>query len=189
MSKDKFLVQKIITIFFIYTLFLNLTLQAEEKSDHISKKALEGRLSRIKKGILENKGSSTPRYWVDAEDVPFWSSPDKRAGVKILIDRNSVGPTLVSLQKITFLPLGKLERNRYDSACIFYVLKGKVKVQLAEFPVFYLESDGAVLVPPQSNFQIFNAADGITEIIQFLSPSGPEQQFRSWQKAYKEENR
>ncbi|HOY68808.1 MAG TPA: hypothetical protein PLP29_18160, partial [Candidatus Ozemobacteraceae bacterium] len=49
-------------------------------------------------------GQPDSRRFFSFDDAPYYTSPDKRVGVKLLVDSAKVGPTLAALQHLTMLP-------------------------------------------------------------------------------------
>jgi len=47
------------------------------------------------------------------EDAPYMTSPDMRIGAKMLIDPARVGPSLASMQHLTYLPQAHVKSHRH----------------------------------------------------------------------------
>ncbi len=123
-----------------------------------------------------------PHRFFAFDDASYYTSPDKRIGVKMLIDSARVGPTLTAMQHVTYLPgaHGKAHRHVYVTEVI-YVLKGTLTLRIDK-EVKELGPDSTGYIPPQTFHEYMNSSQDVCQFLQYYSPSGPEEEYRSWER-------
>ncbi|MBP7633952.1 cupin domain-containing protein [Candidatus Ozemobacteraceae bacterium] len=116
------------------------------------------------------------------DDAPYYTSPDKRIGVKMLIDSAKVGPTLTALQHLTMLPTAAIKSHRhvYVTEAV-YVLKGNLTLRI-EKEVKVMGPNSVAYIPPQTFHEYLNDSGDVVEFLQYYSPSGPEEEYRNWER-------
>lgn len=121
------------------------------------------------------------RCFFDFQSAPFYTSPDQRIGAKILIDSTKVGPTLVSMQNITFLPNAHIKSHRHVYVTeVVYVLKGNLVLRIGK-ETKVMGPDTTAYIPPQTFHEYLNDSGDVCQFLQFFSPSGPEEEYRNWE--------
>ncbi|MBF0498525.1 MAG: cupin domain-containing protein [Candidatus Riflebacteria bacterium] len=118
------------------------------------------------------------------DEAPYYTSPDKRIGAKMLIDSARVGPTLSAMQHITYLPGASVKSHRHVYVTeVIYVLKGHLTVRIDK-EIKVLGPDTTAYIPPQTFHEYLNdpAAGEVCQFLQFYSPSGPEEEYRTWER-------
>jgi len=116
------------------------------------------------------------------EDAPYYTSPDKRIGSKLLIDSVKVGPTFAAMQHITFLPTAHIASHRHVYVTeVVYVLKGSLTLRI-EKETKTMGPDTTAYIPPQTFHEYLNDSQDVCQFLQFFSPAGPEEEYRSWER-------
>ncbi|HNW33720.1 MAG TPA: cupin domain-containing protein [Candidatus Ozemobacteraceae bacterium] len=138
-------------------------------------------VAKDQKKAAEAKAPDSHRFF-SFDDAPYFTSPDKRIGVKMLIDSAKVGPTLSALQHLTMLPTAHLSSHRhvYVTESI-YVLKGNLTLRIDK-EVKVLGPNAAAYIPPQTFHEYLNNSQDVVEFLQYYSPSGPEEEYRTWER-------
>ena len=135
--------------------------------------------SQKKKSQPEVKAES--HNFFDFQDASYRTSPDKRVGAKILIDSTKVGPTLVSMQHLTFLPTAHIKSHRHVYVTeVVYVLKGNLVLRIGN-QIKVMGPDTTAYIPPQTFHEYRNDSSDVCQFLQFFSPSGPEEEYRNWE--------
>ncbi|OQA04821.1 MAG: Cupin domain protein [bacterium ADurb.Bin374] len=134
-----------------------------------------------KKKAAEAAAPSSHRFFA-FDDAPYYTSPDKRIGVKMLIDSAKVGPTLTALQHLTMLPTAAIKSHRhvYVTEAV-YVLKGNLTLRI-EKEVKVMGPNSVAYIPPQTFHEYLNDSGDVVEFLQYYSPSGPEEEYRNWER-------
>lgn len=115
-------------------------------------------------------------------DANYYTSPDQRIGAKLLIDSARVGPTLSALQHLTFLPTAHVKPHRHVYVTeILYIIKGNLTVRIGQ-ETKVMGPDTAAYIPPQTFHEYLNTGSDVCQTLQFYSPSGPEEEYRNWEK-------
>lgn len=115
------------------------------------------------------------------DDAPYYTSPDKRIGAKLLIDSINVGPTLVSTQHLTFLPGAHVPPHRHVYVTeVIYILKGNLTVRIDK-ETKVMGPDATAYIPPQTFHEYLNNGQDVCQFLQYYSPSGPEEEYRNWE--------
>lgn len=137
--------------------------------------------AREKKKAAEAKVPSSHRFF-SFDDAPYYTSPDKRIGIKMLIDSAKVGPTLAALQHLTMLPTAAIKSHRhvYVTEAV-YVLKGNLTLRI-EKEVKVMGPNAVAYIPPQTFHEYLNDSGDVVEFLQYYSPSGPEEEYRNWER-------
>lgn len=134
-----------------------------------------------KKKAAEVKAPSSHRFF-SFEDAPYYTSPDKRIGVKMLIDSAKVGPTLAALQHLTMLPTAEIKSHRHVYVTeTLYVLKGNLTLRIAK-EIKVMGPNTVAYIPPQTFHEYLNDSGDVVEFLQYYSPSGPEEEYRNWER-------
>jgi len=138
-------------------------------------------IAKEKNKAAEAKAPNSHRFF-SFDDAPYFTSPDKRIGVKLLIDSAKVGPTLVAMQHLTMLPTAHLKSHRhvYVTEAI-YVLKGNLTLRIDK-EVKVMGPNSAANIPPQTFHEYLNDSGDVVEFLQYYSPSGPEEEYRTWER-------
>lgn len=135
--------------------------------------------SKKKKGAA---GEAASHNFFAFTDANYYTSPDQRIGVKLLVDSARVGPTLSSLQHLTFLPTAHVQPHRHVYVTeVLYVLKGNLTVRIGQ-DTKVMGPDTAAYIPPQTFHEYLNGGTDVCQVLQFYSPSGPEEEYRNWEK-------
>ncbi|MBF0408854.1 MAG: cupin domain-containing protein [Candidatus Riflebacteria bacterium] len=114
-------------------------------------------------------------------DAPYFTSPDKRIGAKLLIDSTKVGPTFASMQHLTLLPQANIKSHRHVYVHeIVYILKGNLVLRIAD-EMKVIGPDTTAYIPPKTFHEYMNDSTDVCQFLQFYSPSGPEEEYRSWE--------
>jgi len=115
-------------------------------------------------------------------DANYFTSPDQRIGAKLIVDSARVGPTLSSLQHLTFLPTASVKPHRHVYVTeIVYILKGSLTIRIGQ-ETKVMGPDTAAYIPPQTFHEYLNSGTDVCQVLQFYSPSGPEEEYRNWEK-------
>ncbi|HEY9071634.1 MAG TPA: cupin domain-containing protein [Candidatus Ozemobacteraceae bacterium] len=122
------------------------------------------------------------RRFFSFDDAPYYTSPDKRIGVKLLVDSAKVGPTLAALQHLTMLPTAHIKSHRHVYVTeIIHVLKGSLTLRI-EKEVKVMGANAVAYIPPQTFHEYLNDSGDVVEFLQYFSPSGPEEEYRNWER-------
>ncbi len=134
-----------------------------------------------KKKTAEAAAPSSHRFFA-FDDAPYYTSPDKRIGVKLLIDSAKVGPTLTALQHLTMLPTAAIKSHRhvYVTEAV-YVLKGNLTLRIDK-EVKVMGPNSVAYIPPQTFHEYLNDSGDVVEFLQYYSPAGPEEEYRNWER-------
>lgn len=120
------------------------------------------------------------------EDAPYMTSPDMRIGAKMLIDPARVGPSLAAMQHLTFLPQAHVPSHRHVFGIeVLYILKGNLTVRIDQ-EIKVMGPNTTAFIPQQTFHEYMNKSAEPCEFLQYFSPSGPEEEYRAWQKANEE---
>ncbi|MBI3037684.1 cupin domain-containing protein [bacterium] len=130
----------------------------------------------------KKKAISDSHRFFNFEETPYFTSPDKRIGVKFLIDSAKVGPSFVSLQHITLLPKSHVKSHRHVYVTeVVYILKGNLTLRI-EKEIKVMGANTTAFIPPQTFHEYLNDSGDVCEFLQIYSPSGPEEEYRNWEK-------
>ncbi len=115
-------------------------------------------------------------------DAPYYTSPDQRIGAKLMIDSARVGPTLSALQHLTYLPGAHVKPHRHVYVTeVVYVLKGNLTLRIGQ-ETKVMGPDTTAYIPPQTFHEYRNDGPEVCQFLQFFSPSGPEEEYRNWER-------
>ncbi|GAB4274023.1 MAG: hypothetical protein Kow0029_14090 [Candidatus Rifleibacteriota bacterium] len=132
----------------------------------------------------ENKGKAAiqSHNFFAFDDAEYHTSPDKRIGAKILVDPAKVGPSISSMVHLTFLPGAKVKSHRHVYVTeIVYVLEGNLTLRIAD-EIKVMGPNSAARIPPKTFHEYLNDSTDVVKFIQYFSPSGPEEEYRNWDK-------
>ncbi|PKL42536.1 MAG: hypothetical protein CVV41_13365 [Candidatus Riflebacteria bacterium HGW-Riflebacteria-1] len=116
------------------------------------------------------------------EDAAYHTSPDKRIGAKILADPAKVGPSMSSLVHLTYLPGAHITSHRHVYVTeIIYVLEGNLTLRIGE-EIKILGPNSTAYIPAKSFHEYLNDSTDVVKFLQYYSPSGPEEEYRNWEK-------
>jgi len=135
--------------------------------------------------LSAEKGSSkaaSSNLFFAFEDADYHTSPDKRIGAKILADPAKVGPSMSSLVHLTYLPGAHITSHRHVYVTeIIYVLEGNLTLRIGE-EIKVLGPNSTAYIPAKSFHEYLNDSTDIVKFLQYYSPSGPEEEYRNWEK-------
>ena len=121
------------------------------------------------------------RNFIAFEDAVYNTSPDKRIGAKIMVDTNSVGPSMAAMVHLTYLPGAHVPSHRHVYVTeILYILEGNLTVRIAT-ETKILGKDSAVYIPPKTFHELMNDSADVVKFLQYYSPSGAEEEYRNWE--------
>ena len=131
------------------------------------------------------KKKDTPqpsRNFFAFEDADYHTSPDKRIGAKLLIDPSKVGPTIAALTHLTYLPGAHIKSHRHVFVSeIIYVLEGNLTLRIGK-ETKVLGPNSSAHIPPKTFHEYLNDSTDVVKFLQYYSPSGPEEEYRAWEK-------
>ncbi len=129
------------------------------------------------------KTVTNSKYFFDFEESAYYTSPDKRAGVKMLVDTARVGPSMASLHHVTLLPGGKSVPHRHVFGTeLLYIVKGSLVIRV-ENETKVLGANTAAHIPPKAIHEYKNESTDVVQFLQVYAPAGPEEEYRNWEKA------
>lgn len=135
-----------------------------------------------KKAQQKAEFKSDTKRFVGFNDAEYRTSPDKRIGAKILADSVNVGPSIASLVHLTFLPGAHIGSHKHLYVTeIVYVLDGSLTLRI-EDEIKILGPNSTAFIPPQAFHEYLNDSADVVKFLQYFSPSGPEEEYRNWQK-------
>lgn len=121
------------------------------------------------------------RNFIAFDDAVYNTSPDKRIGAKILVDTNSVGPSIAAMTHLTYLPGAHVASHRHVYVTeIIYVLEGNLTVRIGT-ETKILGKDSTAFVPPKTFHELMNDSADVVKFLQYYSPSGAEEEYRNWE--------
>jgi quercetin dioxygenase-like cupin family protein len=121
------------------------------------------------------------------EDAEYHTSPDKRIGAKILVDPAKVGPSISSMVHLTYLPGAHIKSHRHVFVTeIVHVLEGNLTLRIGD-EVKVMGPNSTAWIPPKAFHEYLNDSTDVVKFLQHFSPSGPEQEYRQWDKASAQE--
>lgn len=116
------------------------------------------------------------------DQADYYTSPDKRIGVKVLVDSAKVGSAMASLVHVTFLPGAHIKSHRHVYVTeVLYVLKGNLTFRIGN-ETRVMGPGTVAFIPPQTFHEYLNDSTDIVQFIQYFSPAGPEKEYRNWEK-------
>lgn len=116
------------------------------------------------------------------EDAAYHTSPDKRIGAKIIADPAKVGPSMSSLVHLTYLPGAHITSHRHVYVTeVIYVLEGNLTLRIGE-EIKVLGPNSTAYIPAKSFHEYLNDSTDVVKFLQYYSPSGPEEEYRNWEK-------
>lgn len=125
---------------------------------------------------------SDSHHFFAFSDAPYYTSPDQRIGAKLMIDSARVGPTLSALQHLTYLPGAHVKPHRHVYVTeVIYVLKGNLTLRIGQ-ETKVMGPDTTAYIPPQTFHEYRNDSGDVVQFLQFYSPSGPEEEYRNWER-------
>ncbi|MFZ2956776.1 MAG: cupin domain-containing protein [Candidatus Ozemobacteraceae bacterium] len=145
--------------------------------------AFPHRASARGKEKQETAAAESHRFFT-FDGAPYYTSSDKRIGAKMLIDSARVGPTLTAMQHLTYLPGAHVKSHRHVYVTeVIYILKGHLTLRI-EKETKVMSPDTTAYIPPQTFHEYLNdpASGEVCQFLQFYSPSGPEEEYRNWER-------
>jgi len=116
------------------------------------------------------------------EDAAYHTSPDKRIGAKIIADPAKVGPSMSSLVHLTYLPGAHITSHRHVYVTeVIYVLEGNLTLRIGD-EIKILGPNSTAYIPAKSFHEYLNDSTDVVKFLQYYSPSGPEEEYRNWEK-------
>ncbi|MBU1108795.1 MAG: cupin domain-containing protein [Candidatus Riflebacteria bacterium] len=126
--------------------------------------------------------SASSKLFIAFEDAAYHTSPDKRIGAKILADPAKVGPSMSSLVHLTYLPGAHIDSHRHVYVTeVLYVLEGNLTLRIGE-EIKILGPNSTAYIPAKSFHEYLNDSTDVVKFLQYYSPSGPEEEYRNWEK-------
>jgi quercetin dioxygenase-like cupin family protein len=126
--------------------------------------------------------TASSNHFFAFEDAAYHTSPDKRIGAKILADPAKVGPSMSSLVHLTYLPGAHITSHRHVYVTeIIYVLEGNLTLRIGD-EVKVLGPNSTAHIPAKSFHEYLNDSTDVVKFLQYYSPSGPEEEYRNWEK-------
>ena len=102
--------------------------------------------------------------------------------LKILADPAKVGPSMSSLVHLTYLPGAHITSHRHVYVTeIIYVLEGNLTLRIGE-EIKILGPNSTAYIPAKSFHEYLNDSTDVVKFLQYYSPSGPEEEYRNWEK-------
>ncbi len=118
-----------------------------------------------------------------ADSVEYRTSPDKHIGAKILIDPANTGPGMLSASHLTYLPGAHVPAHAHVYVSeMLYILKGHLTVKI-DGKIISAGPDTAIYIPNKTVHEYMNDSADIVQFLQIYSPTGPEEEYRSWNPA------
>lgn len=143
--------------------------------------AMPASAAKKKKTSEKNEKTGEVKYFVNFDEAEYRTSPDKRIGAKILVDPNTIGPSIASLVNLTYLPGAHVPSHRHMySSEILYVLSGVLTVKVNGV-VKNVAANSSVFIPSGSYHEYLNDSTDVVQFIQFYSPAAPEEEYRKWE--------
>ncbi len=128
-----------------------------------------------------SKIASSNRFFA-FEDAAYHTSPDKRIGAKIIADPAKVGPSISSLVHLTYLPGAHIPSHRHVYVTeVIYVLEGNLTLRIGD-EIKILGPNSTAFIPAKSFHEYLNDSTDVVKFLQYYSPSGPEEEYRNWEK-------
>ncbi len=116
------------------------------------------------------------------EDAAYHTSPDKRIGAKIIADPAKVGPSMSSLVHLTYLPGAHITSHRHAYVTeVIYVLEGNLTLRIGD-EIKVMGPNSTAYIPAKSFHEYLNDSTDVVKFLQYYSPSGPEEEYRNWEK-------
>lgn len=135
----------------------------------------------VKNKKEEEKVPAKSRNFIAFEDAVYNTSPDKRIGAKIIVDTNSVGPSIAAMTHLTYLPGAHVPSHRHVYVTeILYILEGNLTVRIAT-ETKILGPDSTAFIPPKTFHELTNDSADVVKFLQYYSPSGAEEEYRNWE--------
>ncbi len=114
------------------------------------------------------------------DDAAYHTSPDKRIGAKILVDPAKVGPSISSMVHLTYLPGAHIKSHRHVFVTeIVHVLEGNLTLRIGD-EIKVMGPNSTAWIPPKAFHEYLNDSTDVVKFLQYFSPSGPEEEYRSW---------
>ncbi|HNV69683.1 MAG TPA: cupin domain-containing protein [Candidatus Ozemobacteraceae bacterium] len=156
----------------------NLFKKKKKKAQQTTDKAAD---SKTPAKPLRKIPAVTSHHFFAFEDAPYYTSADKRIGVKMVVDAVKVGPTMAATQHITFLPGASMPSHRHVYVTeVVYVLKGNLTLRIDK-ETKVMGPDSCAYIPPQTFHEYANTSDDVCQWLQIYSPAGPEEEYRNWE--------
>lgn len=129
----------------------------------------------------EDTEPAKSRNFISFDDATYNTSPDKRIGAKIIVDTNSVGPSIAAMTHLTYLPGAHVPSHRHVYVTeILYILEGNLTVRIAT-ETKILGPNATAFIPPKTFHEIMNDSLDVVKFLQYYSPSGAEEEYRNWE--------
>ncbi|PKL50439.1 MAG: hypothetical protein CVV42_02795 [Candidatus Riflebacteria bacterium HGW-Riflebacteria-2] len=126
--------------------------------------------------------AASSNHFFAFEDADYHTSPDKRIGAKIIADPAKVGPSISSLVHLTYLPGAHITSHRHVYVTeIIYVLEGNLTLRIGD-EIKILGPNSTAHIPAKSFHEYLNDSTDVVKFLQYYSPSGPEEEYRNWEK-------
>lgn len=136
--------------------------------------------AKNKNNETNTKKQTKSRNFIAFDDAAYHTSPDKRIGAKIIVDTNSVGPSIAAMTHLTYLPGAHVQSHRHVYVTeILYVLEGNLTVRIGT-ETRILGKDSTAFVPPKTFHELMNDSADVVKFLQYYSPSGAEEEYRNW---------
>jgi len=134
-------------------------------------------------GAAEKQVNKTASVnFVAFDDAEYHTSPDKRIGAKILVDPSKVGPSIATLVHLTYLPGAHIGSHRHVFVTeIIHVLEGNLTLRIGD-EIKILGPNSTAYIPAKSFHEYLNDSTDVVKFLQYYSPSGPEEEYRNWEK-------
>lgn len=114
------------------------------------------------------------------DDAEYHTSPDKRIGAKILVDPTKVGPSISSMVHLTYLPGAHIKSHRHVFVTeIVHVLEGNLTLRIDD-EIKVMGPNSTAWIAPKAFHEYLNDSTDVVKFLQHFSPSGPEEEYRSW---------
>lgn len=143
---------------------------------------LIGKSSKREPAAAAERKVTPSKYFFDFAECAYYTSPDKRIGVKMLIDTARVGPSMTSMHHLTLLPGARsLPHRHVFGTSLLYVLKGTLAIRIEDERKL-LGPQTAAFIPPKAVHEYRNESGDVVELIEVFAPAGPEEEYRNWEK-------
>jgi quercetin dioxygenase-like cupin family protein len=130
----------------------------------------------------KNKNVTESHKFFAFEDAEYHTSPDKRIGAKILVDPAKVGPSISSMVHLTYLPGAHIKSHRHVYVTeIVHVIEGNLTLRIGD-EIKVMGPNSTAWIPPKTFHEYLNDSTDVVKFIQYFAPSGPEEEYRNWDK-------
>ncbi len=134
----------------------------------------------------EGKTAQPSHRFFAFDDAEYHTSPDKRIGAKILVDPAKVGPSISSMVHLTYLPGAHIKSHRHVYVTeIVHVLEGNLTLRIGD-EIKVMGPNSTAWIPPKAFHEYLNDSTDVVKFLQYFAPSGPEEEYRNWDKPSEE---